>query len=149
MKKRQKKIVALITVVLLALAFVLVGCLPEAPPLPPEGANITIIIGDTAHTLTTQQTTLGGALDELHASEDIALVTGGVATDLHGRWLVSIGDLEPGYREFVAVYIATSIPWGLPPSIQHNGRTFYSTPQGIDGVPVLVDMYYLFVIRSW
>jgi len=122
------------------------SCLPPVD----TGGDIVIIVGEQRFELeNVEHEFIGQVLDELAATEE--LVFSYNANPLLGREVLSLGSLSAGYRTFVAIYISILEPrWSNTfSSREADGVGFYSANYGIDGLPVLDGVIYLFALGSW
>jgi len=144
--KKHFKLLALSIAVLVAVGiFAAASCLEVK-----TGGDITIIIGNQTFEMTAvEHEFIGEVLDELTAEHQLAFT---YSTSAFGRMILTLGPLNPLAinNEFIAIYISILEPqWSSPYNRTVDGITFYSANFGIDGLPVLDGVKYLFVISSW
>ena len=98
--------------------------------------------------------TIGQVLDALVAGNpDITFEYDGTADSDWGRFLRVLGDLRPvtANNEFIAVFLTYPAPssHSTLPAIEVDSVTFYSANAGIDQLPVLNGITYLFAISTF
>ena len=144
MKKSFRK---LLLIVLIATAFS-VPFLLAANCLPPveTGGNITIHIGELSFNPDTERDYIGQVLDDLVLSDDLVFE---YQHSAFGRFITAIGGLRPNATGWIAVYLSYNNPrFAMPYTRQFNGKTFYSAGLGIDALPALEGVSYLFVLAG-
>jgi len=145
MKKFFNLLVFVFAVLVPALLFSAAGCLET----PETGGSIVIHIGAERFEVTgTEHEFIGQVLDELSETRDLAF-----SYDTFpplGRFPYMLGDLQAGSNSFIALYISLLEPrWSTPQSRTIDGTAFYFANYGIDGLPVLDGVQYLFVLSTF
>lgn len=149
MKKVQKVLYVLLAV--LISAAMLTAC--PAPSDINEGeVSVVVKAGAAEYPVRTEKSFLGEILDEL-AQEGLYLKASGTAGSEFGRWLDEIGTLipNPANNEFIALYATTeNMNYTDPLTTKTvDGVKFYSAIKGIDQMPLIDGVIYMFVVGTY
>lgn len=139
----MKKILSVIMVVIVAATFMCVAVACGNPDFNDKEKTVTIVIGDTSHKLenTTSRSLLDG-LSEL-----------GVDVKINSGFVSEIDNIKPNpaNKEFLAFYTTIENPKYADKnfSTMYNDETLYSTLYGVQGIPLIDGMVYLFKVEIW
>jgi len=142
MKKLFKPLALLLIVLVPLFAFMLVACFESQEP-----EQFLLITSDSLEN--SNHEFIGGVLDELAESDGLTFTYSNTA---FGRMILTLGNLVPNAsnNEFIAVYISILEPqWSNPYSVTVDGVQFFSANHGIDSLPVLDGVSYLFAIATF